>query len=91
MTRYTLTVDLGSTIHAFRLPPWIDTDHEARRFHQALTDGLWAVEPLSIDGHYLACVLHEDTEHGLAIPAHSWNQACEVLEAAAVAQLSRVN
>lgn len=88
---FTLTVDLGRTIHAFRLPPWIDTHHEARRFHQALTDGLWAVEPLSIDGHYLACVLHEDTEHGLAIPARSWGEACEVLEAAAVAQLSLVN
>lgn len=91
MPRFTLTIDLGRTIHAFRLPPWITTQHEARRFHQALTDGLWAVEHLAIDGHYLACVWHEDTEHGLAIPAQSYEQACDVLEAAAVAQLSRVN
>jgi hypothetical protein len=88
---FALTVDLGRTMHAFRLPPWIDTHHEARRFHQSLTDGLWAVEHLAIDGHYLAIVLHEDTEHGLAIPARDWDEASAVLEAAAVAQLSRVN
>jgi len=88
---YALTIDLGRTIHAFRLPPWINTEHEARRFHQALTDGLWSVEPVRIDGHYLACVLHEDTEHGLAIPARNWDEASAVLEAAAVGQLAVVN
>lgn len=88
---YAILVDLGRTIHAFRLPPWIDTDHEARRFHQSLSEGLWCVEPVQLDGHYLGCVLHEDTEHGLAIPARSWDEACEVLEAIAVGQLCRAN
>jgi len=49
------------------------------------------VEPVQLSGHYLGCVLHEDTEHGLAIPARSWDEACEVLEAIAVGQLCRAN
>jgi len=88
---FLIEVDLGRTIHRFALPPWIDSDHEARRFHQAITEGLWCLEPVQIDGHWLAVVMHEDTEHGLAIPAQDYDQACEVLEAIAVGQLCRVN
>lgn len=88
---YLIEVDLGRTTHRFALPPWIDSEHEARRFHGAISEGLWCMEPVELDSHWLAVVLHEGTEHGLAIPARNYDQACEVLEAIAVGQLCRVS
>lgn len=89
--RFSITVDLGHSRHTILLPPWINQEWEARRFRHDLIESA-GVEPIHCGDLWMGVVIHEDTLHAVAIPADSWEQANEILDAiAGIGQLCVVN